>query len=221
MGRAYPTPTTGRDRGRDLGLSSARRRARRSGRRCRPYGSGAGTTGTWIWRSSIGSCARSFGGTFSTLAYAATCARCERCSTTPGVAGDSGSIVAAAKRRFTGRSSRPCWSACRCPHPRSSTMSRCLRGSTAMRQSGVETLITEEPDDRIGPVRLCGGGWPVMAVSTRTLLDDGRIRYELKTPYRDGTTHVMLLRASCPSPCGPAFGCSKSLRAILSNRWIF
>jgi len=28
------------------------------------------------------------------------------------------------------------------------------------------------------------------------LLDVGRIRYELKTPYRDGTTHVMLLWAS-------------------------
>jgi hypothetical protein len=26
-----------------------------------------------------------------------------------------------------------------------------------MRQSGVETLITEEPDDRIGHVRICGG----------------------------------------------------------------
>jgi hypothetical protein len=32
-----------------------------------------------------------------------------------------------------------------------------LRGSTVMRQSGVDTLITEEPDDRIGHVRLCGG----------------------------------------------------------------
>ena len=41
---------------------------------------------------------------------------------------------------------------------------------------------------------------------------------QLKTPYRDGTTHVMLLRASCPPPFGPAFGCSKSLRAILSSR---
>jgi len=26
-----------------------------------------------------------------------------------------------------------------------------------MRQSGVGTLITEEPDDRIGHVRICGG----------------------------------------------------------------
>ncbi len=26
-----------------------------------------------------------------------------------------------------------------------------------MRQSGVDTLITEEPDDRIGHVRICGG----------------------------------------------------------------
>ena len=36
-----------------------------------------------------------------------------------------------------------------------------------MRQGGVDTLITEEPDDQIGHVRICGGGWPVMAVSTR------------------------------------------------------
>ena len=35
------------------------------------------------------------------------------------------------------------------------------------------------------------------AVSERlALLDDGRIRYELKTPYRDGTTPAMLLWAS-------------------------
>ncbi len=36
-------------------------------------------------------------------------------------------------------------------------MSNRLRGSIVMRQSCVGTLITEEPDDRIGQVRLCGG----------------------------------------------------------------
>jgi hypothetical protein len=60
---------------------------------------------------------------------------------------------------------------------------------------------------------------PAVSEKRLSLLDDGRIRYELKTPYRDGTTHVMLLRASCPSPFGPAFGCSQSLRAIVSSRW--
>ena len=35
------------------------------------------------------------------------------------------------------------------------------------------------------------GGWPVMAVSTRTLTPNGNVRYQLKTPYRDGTTHVI------------------------------
>ena len=30
-----------------------------------------------------------------------------------------------------------------------------------------------------------------MAVSTRTLTPTGSIRYQLKTPFRDGTTHVM------------------------------
>ena len=65
-----------------------------------------------------------------------------------------------------------------------------------------------------------------------TLTPNGNVRYRHKTPYREslprerseccgyGTTHVMLLRASCPPPFGPAFGCSKSLPAILSSRWI-
>ena len=35
-------------------------------------------------------------------------------------------------------------------------MSNRLRGSKVMRQSGVDTLITEEPDDQIGHVRICG-----------------------------------------------------------------
>ncbi len=30
-----------------------------------------------------------------------------------------------------------------------------------------------------------------MAVSTRTLTPNGNLRYQLKTPYRDGTTHVI------------------------------
>jgi len=34
---------------------------------------------------------------------------------------------------------------------------------------GVAILITEEPDDRIGHVRICGGDGSVMAVSTRKL----------------------------------------------------
>ena len=32
-----------------------------------------------------------------------------------------------------------------------------MLGSKVMRQRGVDTLITEEPDDRIGHVRICGG----------------------------------------------------------------
>jgi hypothetical protein len=78
-----------------------------------------------------------------------------------------------------------------------------------------------------------------------SLTNNGKIRYELKTPYRNGATHMIfepvdfiaklaalvpkpgvnltrfhggLLRASCPPPFGPAFGCSKSLPAILSPR---
>ena len=32
-----------------------------------------------------------------------------------------------------------------------------MLGSKVMRQRCVDTLITEEPDDRIGHVRICGG----------------------------------------------------------------
>jgi hypothetical protein len=61
---------------------------------------------------------------------------------------------------------------------------------------------------------------PAIAEPRLSLTPSGNVRYQLKTPYRDGTTHVLLLRASCPPPFGPAFGCSKSLPAILSSRWI-
>jgi hypothetical protein len=59
---------------------------------------------------------------------------------------------------------------------------------------------------------------PPVATERLSLTQGGNVRYALKTPYRDGTTHVMLLRASCPPPFGPAFGCPKSLPAILSSR---
>ena len=61
---------------------------------------------------------------------------------------------------------------------------------------------------------------PAVSARRLSLTATGTIRYCLKTPYRDGTTHVMLLRASCPPPFGPASGCSKSLPAILSSHWI-
>ncbi len=34
---------------------------------------------------------------------------------------------------------------------------RSLTGSNVMRQSGAETLTTEEPDELIAHVRICGG----------------------------------------------------------------
>ena len=58
---------------------------------------------------------------------------------------------------------------------------------------------------------------PPVATERLSLTRGRNVRYALKTPYRDGTTHVMLLRASCPAPFGPAFGCPKSLPAILSS----
>jgi len=38
-----------------------------------------------------------------------------------------------------------------------------------MRQRGVETLMTEEPDDLIGHIRICGGAGWVTTGSTRNL----------------------------------------------------
>jgi hypothetical protein len=61
---------------------------------------------------------------------------------------------------------------------------------------------------------------PAVAEQRLALTAQGKVRYQLKTPYRYGTTHVILLRASCPPPFGPAFGRTKSLRAILSSLWI-
>ena len=49
--------------------------------------------------------------------------------------------------------------------------------------------------------------------STIELLPPGRNFILQKTLVQGGE----LLRASCPWPFGPAFGCSKSLQAILSN----
>jgi hypothetical protein len=60
---------------------------------------------------------------------------------------------------------------------------------------------------------------PAVSEQRLSLTPSGNVRYQLKTPYRDGTTHVILLRASCPPPFGPAYGCSKSLPAILSSPW--
>ena len=58
---------------------------------------------------------------------------------------------------------------------------------------------------------------PAVSTERLSLTAQGLIHYRLETPYRDGTTQVVLLRASCPSPFGPAFGGSKSLPAILSS----
>ena len=42
-----------------------------------------------------------------------------------------------------------------------------MQGSTVMRQSGAETLVTEEPDAFIAHVRVCGGAGWVTTGSTR------------------------------------------------------
>jgi len=48
-----------------------------------------------------------------------------------------------------------------------------LQGSKVMRQDGTPVLITDEPDELIAHVRVCGGGGPVTVASTRNLTRDG------------------------------------------------
>ena len=60
---------------------------------------------------------------------------------------------------------------------------------------------------------------PAVAIERSSRLPDGRIRYTLKTPYRDGTTHV-LFEQRCPVPCrrtAPALPAS-SRQAVQSPR---
>jgi hypothetical protein len=106
--------------------------------------------------------------------------------------------------------------------------------------------VLAEAGERDKLERLCRSiARPAVASRRLSLTAQGQVRYQLKTPHRDGTTHVVLepvdfiarlaalvpkprgsltryhgvlLRASCPPPFGPACGCSKSLPAILSHR---
>ena len=61
----------------------------------------------------------------------------------------------------------------------------------------LHAVVMAEARQRDKLERLCRSiARPAVSEKRLALLDDGRIRYELKTPYRDGTTHVMLLWAS-------------------------
>jgi hypothetical protein len=46
-----------------------------------------------------------------------------------------------------------------------------------MRQSCTEALVTEEPDDRIGHVRICGGSGWATAASTRTTCNQNLLAF--------------------------------------------
>jgi hypothetical protein len=76
--------------------------------------------------------------------------------------------------------------------------------------------VAARADERKKLERLCRYiSRPAVSDKRLSLTPNGNVRYQLKTPYKDGTTHVTLFRASCPSPFGPAYGCSQSLPAIL------
>jgi hypothetical protein len=75
--------------------------------------------------------------------------------------------------------------------------------------------VAARADQRRKLERLCRYiARPAVSEQSLSLTAQGKVRYQLKTPYTDGTTHVILLRASCPPPFGPAFGSTKSLPAI-------
>jgi hypothetical protein len=151
-------PTTGRGQGGDIGSSSAKRHARRSGRRSKGSGRGVAAIGTATLRSSTARCAQSYAVTTSTLGCVETRAPWLECSTAYGVLGGTGCTDAVAEKRTIAVAESQ-------DHPR-----RLIAGGVAKLciRTGVALLITEEPDDRIGHVRICGGDGSAMAVSTRT-----------------------------------------------------
>jgi len=56
---------------------------------------------------------------------------------------------------------------------------------------------------------------PAVAQKRLSLIDHGEVRYELKTPYRDGTTHVIFEPVDFTAPAHPcARGISASLHVI-------
>src|SRR5262249_55055475 len=82
--------------------------------------------------------------------------------------GGSGSAVAATRVRSAGSASSSCERCLSCPDPKSFILfDEVLRGSKVMRQSGAETLVTEEPYELIAHVRICGGAGWVTTGSTR------------------------------------------------------
>jgi hypothetical protein len=63
--------------------------------------------------------------------------------------------------------------------------------------------------ERSGGVPLCRYiARPAVSEKRLSLLEDGRIRYELKTPYRDGTTHVAA--PAHPAPAALVRPCTSS-----------
>ena len=105
----------------------------------------------------------------------------------------------------------------------------------------LQTLPAGEPEDQVGDTvgkvtgfslhagvavradehqkleRLCRYvSRPAVSEKRLSLTSGGNIRYQLKTPLpKMAPPTWSLFRASCPTPYGPAFGCSKSLQAIL------
>ena len=67
--------------------------------------------------------------------------------------------------------------------------------------------VASEAHEREKLERLCRTiTRPAVSTERLSLTGQRNIRYRLKTPSRDGTTDVVLLRASCPPPFGAACG---------------
>ena len=78
--------------------------------------------------------------------------------------------------------------------------------SMVHREHAVTNSLGVNLDARSAPA----GGAPQMARITAREIDS-------RCRHQGGQSGHALLRASCPAPCGPACGCSKSLQAILNS----
>ena len=80
--------------------------------------------------------------------------------------------------------------------------------------------VAAKADERDKLERLCRYvSRPAIAEKRLSLTKQGMVRYELKTPYRDGTTHVIFEPVDFTAPAHPcARGISASLHVIEIGR---
>ena len=69
--------------------------------------------------------------------------------------------------------------------------------------------------------RLCRYiAWPAISEKRLSLTGQGKVRYELKTPYRDGTTHVIFIPGFLPYTLRASLRLFKIAPGDFVNPWI-